>query len=620
MPLREDLLAPIAGDNPSGANLYYDKVFDQIKEARIEDEETGSVGAWERTAKRADHATVIKLAGEALATRSKDLRLAGWLIEAHLRREGITLLAPGLELLLRLQQLFWDTLHPEKEEDGNIDLRISAIEGATARLATHLRNAPITRGGHSAFQYAESRRVGYEEAADTSDKQEARRDAISHGKLAPEDFDASFASTKKLFYVDTEASLANAAALLDEMSQFHEDAYGDDYPNLNKITTAVHEVKQAVSSLLHEKRKTEPDAVAVIAEPEAEPEPEPEPEAQIEEEVTSTSVVALPASVTAAAKPARFAGVPGNAAEAGAAVLAGAMYLQDEDTGSPAAYLVCAGLRFGETRRAGSAPSFDFAVAPRTETRQTMRRLASEASWSELRNLCLQTLIEPCARVWLDLHRYIWRAAFESGAPLIAIAVVSTVRGLLVDLPEVRGWMLDDDTPAANAETQAWIDAEVLPASLKIEESTAPIPEPDLLPPVQTLPNGNTAADVVTPDVYETAAAMLKRGRPREAITLLVRDAELQPSGRSRFQRRVQVAQLCLAADQDPVAYPILMELAQEIERRNLDTWESGEMLAHPLSLLLTCLDRRQGPAEHKEAVFERLCRLDPQAAMESRL
>ena len=40
MPLREDLLTPIAGENPSGADLYYDKVFDQIKEARREDDES----------------------------------------------------------------------------------------------------------------------------------------------------------------------------------------------------------------------------------------------------------------------------------------------------------------------------------------------------------------------------------------------------------------------------------------------------------------------------------------------------------------------------------------------------------------------------------------------------
>ena len=40
MPLREDLLQPIAGDNPSGKNLKYDRVYDQIKEARTEEDST----------------------------------------------------------------------------------------------------------------------------------------------------------------------------------------------------------------------------------------------------------------------------------------------------------------------------------------------------------------------------------------------------------------------------------------------------------------------------------------------------------------------------------------------------------------------------------------------------
>lgn len=39
MPLREDLLDPIAENSPAGEDLHYDKVFDQIKEARREDED-----------------------------------------------------------------------------------------------------------------------------------------------------------------------------------------------------------------------------------------------------------------------------------------------------------------------------------------------------------------------------------------------------------------------------------------------------------------------------------------------------------------------------------------------------------------------------------------------------
>ena len=46
MPLREDLLEPIAGANPAGADLYYDKIFDQIKEARREEEDDLPAGDW----------------------------------------------------------------------------------------------------------------------------------------------------------------------------------------------------------------------------------------------------------------------------------------------------------------------------------------------------------------------------------------------------------------------------------------------------------------------------------------------------------------------------------------------------------------------------------------------
>jgi type VI secretion system protein ImpA len=95
MPLREDLLAPIAGENPAGEDLYYDKVFDQIKEARREDDDDLPEGDMVLAQKKkADHRAVIKLAGDALAKRSKDLRLAGWLVEAQLRVEGFRFWRP----------------------------------------------------------------------------------------------------------------------------------------------------------------------------------------------------------------------------------------------------------------------------------------------------------------------------------------------------------------------------------------------------------------------------------------------------------------------------------------------------------------------------------------------
>src|ERR1700722_7690566 len=98
MPLRPDLLTPIAGDNPSGANLRYDPVYDQIKEARRQDD-AGPQGDWQRERKVADYIKVVDLAGKCLAERSKDLQLAVWLTEAALNREKFSGLQQGLDLL-----------------------------------------------------------------------------------------------------------------------------------------------------------------------------------------------------------------------------------------------------------------------------------------------------------------------------------------------------------------------------------------------------------------------------------------------------------------------------------------------------------------------------------------
>src|ERR1700694_6315960 len=115
MPLRDDLLNPIPGDNPSGANLRYAPVYDKIKEARRQDDDAPQ-GEWAHERKVADYKQVVKLASEALAAKSKDLQLAVWLTEAMLRTEGYAGLLASLKLCQSLIENFWDTLYPELED------------------------------------------------------------------------------------------------------------------------------------------------------------------------------------------------------------------------------------------------------------------------------------------------------------------------------------------------------------------------------------------------------------------------------------------------------------------------------------------------------------------------
>ena len=118
------------------------------------------------------------------------------------------------------------------------------------------------------------------------------------------------------------------------------------------------------------------------------------------------------------------------------------------------------------------------------------------------------------------------------------------------------------------------------------------------------------------PDVLDIAKDMIRRGQLPQAIQLLVRDAAQQPSGRARFQRRLQVAQLCVSAGQNKVAHPVLEELVKEIDQRRLEEWEASEMIAPPMALLLKCLDPSSGNGV-REALFAKLCRIDPTAAMD---
>src|ERR1019366_7266876 len=177
MPLRDDLLEPIAGQNPSGPDLRYDPVFDQIKEARREDDDTLPTGDWDGPVKKADHLQVVKLAGEALAKRSKDLRLAGSRVESTLKLEGLTVLVPSIELLRKLQESFWGTLHPEME-DGELELRTIEIERVAKRIGSIVQGLPLTRSGLTPEEYRESRMVGYESNATTDDRKNARRVSI----------------------------------------------------------------------------------------------------------------------------------------------------------------------------------------------------------------------------------------------------------------------------------------------------------------------------------------------------------------------------------------------------------------------------------------------------------
>ena len=450
MPLRDDLLTPIEGENPSGPELYYDPVFEQVKEARREDADDLPSGGWDvANRKKADFRTANKLSGETIAKRSKDLRLAGWYIESTIRLEGFSVLAPSIELLRGLQETFWDTIYPMMEDGGDLEYRAMSVDAATRLLSEAVRKLPLTKSGLSYESYKDSRIVGYEKDATSDTRRESREDAIKRGRLTAEDFDQAFLATPKAVYSDADAALRATLEAVAALDSYQREAYGTDfYPSLDKFQESLEAVHGVVETLLNEKRKTEPDPVAPRA-------PGEDGEGEGAEGGAQAGVPGFSLQITRMA-------APGELGAAYGSVVASAEYFFDADSRSAVPYLICAGLRLGETLMQGQSPQPGFAVGPTPEVRFALRSLAQQGAWAQLIRVSLPILASECARGWLDLHRYIWRAAQEIGAEALSAAVVGTMRNLLSVQPELRYWILEDDTGAANPETQRWIDSTVL--------------------------------------------------------------------------------------------------------------------------------------------------------------
>jgi type VI secretion system protein ImpA len=597
MPLRDDLLNPIEGDNPSGANLRYAPVFDKIKEARRQDDDAPQ-GEWQRERKSADFKQVAKLAGDTLATKSKDVQLAAWLTEAMLLQEGFSGLRQGLDLLRGLIANFWDTLYPEVE-DGDLELRAAPLEWVGTRLEDLVRKTPITRGGLNFYKYKESRAVGTEEAAAQSEqKREARETAVAEGKVTVEDFDKDVASTPTTQYEAWVAALDGCLGSIESLSVLCEEKFSDYTPSFMPLRTAIEEVRHTTNQILQKRldqegRRPAPDEAEVEQEPEA----------------AADSAGDLGAAAAPARRKKAAVGLdPEDLDDVTARLAAVARFLRQQDASNPGSYLLLRGYRWGELRGFGDSPDPTVLVPPSSEVRQTIKRLSLEANWAALLETAETAMAQPCGRAWLDLQRYVVQAAVESGYGQVANAIRSELRGLLSDISGVAQWTLMDDTPTANVETQAWLKEIVAPAvaagpsSHMFEDSPQEPAAPGEAPP---------------PDTYTLALDAARSGRAADAIQMLADETQRQPSGRARFQRKLQLAQICMITGHETLARPILEELAASIAEHNLEDWEAADAVAHPLAMLYRCLDKLDGDAQVRQKLYAQISRLDPVQALQ---
>ena len=98
----------------------------------------------------------------------------------------------------------------------------------------------------------------------------------------------------------------------------------------------------------------------------------------------------------------------------------------------------------------------------------------------------------------------------------------------------------------------------------------------------------------------------------RRDVAKVVDDPATDPA----VKRKLQLAQICIAAGKDAIAQPLLDDVAAAIETHKLEDWEDRETVAGALTFLVQNSKKIQGDAKAKQAMFERICRLDPVQAL----
>ena len=203
-----------------------------------------------------------------------------------------------------------------------------------------------------------------------------------------------------------------------------------------------------------------------------------------------------------------------------------------------------------------------------------------------------------CGRGWLDVQRYVEPRMLELGSYYDPIrkAVISRIAGAAGGYPQLSG--PDHDGRYADGERgDAGVDAGAgAPAAARVRasrcrgESWTRRDEPRSRARRRTRTNWPCR----------------RRGRAgrRRASRLLMRELGQERSGRGRFHRKVQLAQLCVSTGHENIALPILQELAAEIERRKLEDWEPPELVARPLALLYQCLARARRRTAEKRRLY----------------
>jgi type VI secretion system protein ImpA len=250
----EAILAPIAGDRPTGIDVRTDftpnSIYYRLRDARADardaerqaDSPDSATGAQvSEEALQARWRPVASLAGAALKETTKDLEIATWLTEALVRTSGLTGLTAGATIIAGLSERYWDELFPTPE-DGDLEMRVAAVAGLSGQGADGTLMQPLRKS--TLFMRPDGTPFGlwrYQstlELAGISDP-ERRAERVAAGVVAFEDVEKEARAAGAAHWRGQRDTVAVAMAAWEAMGRVLDERAGSASPSGVRVRDAL---------------------------------------------------------------------------------------------------------------------------------------------------------------------------------------------------------------------------------------------------------------------------------------------------------------------------------------------------------------------------------------------
>src|SRR5207248_5574053 len=89
----------------------------------------------------------------------------------------------------------------------------------------------------------------------------------------------------------------------------------------------------------------------------------------------------------------------------------------------------------------------------------------------------------------------------------------------------------------------------------------------------------SSPASVPAGECWQDAEQLVRSGQVEKGLAEMARLAAAETTGRSRFQRKLLLADACLASRRERLARLVLEELSEQIDHYHLESWESSDLV-----------------------------------------